>query len=104
MEKLCTHCALCYRQDSGYSNYTVEETEISCLLDLNPHFPATESYLWETEQSKEVRIAQKCKSYRNGEPIHIDVERESGNDIRFYTKDEVALLTWRLKYGNYQLY
>jgi hypothetical protein len=31
----CTDCKYCVEQDEGYSNWTVEGTEIDCLLGKN---------------------------------------------------------------------
>jgi hypothetical protein len=42
----CLHCAYLYYQDTGYSNYTVEDTNADCALDLNPRLPAAKPYDW----------------------------------------------------------
>jgi hypothetical protein len=57
-------------QDDGYSNYTVEETYLECLMDKHPLLPATATY--HDEELKEVE----CDAFLEGEPAHIDVDTE----------------------------
>lgn len=45
----CLQCAYLYFQDQGYSNYTVEETEVVCALDRNPQLPARRPWDWNTD-------------------------------------------------------
>lgn len=47
--KRCTDCKYCVVHDFGYSNYTVEGTNIECLLNKNPHTPFDH---WYGEESK----------------------------------------------------
>lgn len=36
-ETSCLKCGFLYFKDYGYSNYTVEDTNVHCALDRNPH-------------------------------------------------------------------
>jgi hypothetical protein len=36
----CLQCKFLFTRDTGYSNYTVEDTEMHCVLKLNPKLPA----------------------------------------------------------------
>lgn len=76
----CADCKFLYLQDSGYSNWTVEYTEVICALDLNPNLPADMPYDWEwgsdgqdnwpkTQKSRCPRYAQ-----RDGDFVHLDVD------------------------------
>ena len=94
----CTECAWLARVDRGYSNYTVEETELICLLRLNPALPATESYSEETERSKEIRFAMLCQSFLTGVGPHFDVDNEQGAAVNYAEKQEVKVF-FKLKYG-----
>jgi len=85
-------------QDTGYSNWTVMETELSCLKDLNEGLPAEESYRWETEMSDVNSFAEKCDSFREGESIHVDVEQEEGAMSNYSDDREVKELL-NVKYG-----
>ena len=42
----CLQCAYVYFQDTGYSNYTVEDTEAHCALDRNPNLPKDKPWDW----------------------------------------------------------
>ena len=97
----CTECLYFVREDAGYSNYTVEETNVGCLHNLNPNLPSTESYSWETKQAEQVKM--NCTTFekaRDGEQIRLDVDREEGNTILDYTTSLKLQLILRLKYPN----
>lgn len=42
--KKCDECKFAELRDYGYSEYTVEGTEVLCLLDLNPDLPCDRWY------------------------------------------------------------
>lgn len=42
----CVGCQYMYMHDTGYSNYTVLNTEVRCALDKNPNLPADAPYDW----------------------------------------------------------
>ena len=99
VKRKCTECAWLARQDAGYSNYTVEETELICLLRLNPALPATESYSHETEQSIEMQFADKCPRFLAGDGPHFDVDREEGA-LSNYTKVQQVKVFLKMKHGS----
>jgi hypothetical protein len=72
----CNNCAWLLLKDEGYSNYTVEETNAYCLLNLHPLMPGTTSYKDEDDAYDQ---AEKCDSFLPGEPLRVDVEIEEGN-------------------------
>jgi len=72
----CSNCAWLMMKDDGYSNYTVEETRVYCLLNLHPLMPAVTSYKDEDDAYDQ---AEKCGSFLPGEPLRVDVEMELGN-------------------------
>jgi len=88
----CTKCKFLLASDSGYSNYTVEETDLDCLKGFNKDLPAAESYRFETEQSGVNTIAENCPHYTEGEGTHIDVDREDGNEVNYNDDPEVKEL------------
>jgi len=42
--KRCCNCRYSLTEDNGYSNWTVEGTDIDCLKKLNPSFPVDAWY------------------------------------------------------------
>lgn len=85
----CTECKFLLAVDSGYSNYTVEETDLDCLKGFNERLPATESYRFETESSDVNAIAEACPHYRKGDGTHIDVDREDGDETNYNDDPDV---------------
>lgn len=85
MEKRCYNCKFFASQDTGYSNYTVEGTEIYCLKN---HFQATEeSYSWgdredSTKDHEFFKQAEKCPDFLQeaGIQAKFDVDREVTNE------------------------
>ena len=80
--KTCNNCKYSITFDNGYSNWTVMGTDIACLHNLNPSFPMDLGY----ELPKELKFADECPNYMEGEPIHIDCDNENG-DYENYTDD-----------------
>jgi hypothetical protein len=80
----CLECAYLYFQDTGYSNYTVEDTEVRCALNRNPHLPADKPYDWymppgtdnwaRTQNSICEELVELGTSHR----AHFDVDGEEG--------------------------
>ena len=86
MDNSCIGCKFLCKQDSGYSNYTVEETEVFCALNNNPNLPAVEPYNWTTGGGDQWKATNKsrCPSYRLGEAAYFDVDREvTVEDFRY---------------------
>lgn len=83
MEKTCSNCKFFCTRDYGYSNYTVTETEVSCLH--NKFSPHEESYSWldpkHNEQiSSYVKWATECNLYKEGKGPSFDVDSEITNN------------------------
>lgn len=100
MDKVkCSDCVFFATQDSGYSNWTVEETMCGCLKNKNPALPALQSYRWETELSRKLSV--ECDSFREGKEfqINMDVEFEYYEDLSEYSKDQEVLEILKSKIG-----
>lgn len=75
----CVGCKFLFLQDKGYSNYTVEETEVHCLLGLNSKLPdqqpwdglSDENDLWEATRNG------RCSHYGPGPQVRLDVDGET---------------------------
>ena len=70
----CTDCKYCIEEDWGYSNYTVEGTEVDCLLKKNSLFPVDRFY----GEEPTLLFAGECANFIVGPHPQIDVEREDG--------------------------
>lgn len=70
MRKKCTDCDYAVEKSYGYSNYTVEGIDVFCLHGLNPDFPVDRFY----GEEKTLLFAEACPSFKEGEPIGVDVE------------------------------
>ena len=78
--KKCSGCVYSISIDHGYSNYTVEGTDIYCAKSLNPDMPFDR---WYGEDKRDL-FAETCKMYRCGSGISIDCETEDkveSNDL-----------------------
>lgn len=71
--------------DHGYSNYTVEGTTTDCLFNLNPFFPSDNWY----GEAEELDFANVCPRFKEGDPMHVDVECEEGHIINYTVDPEV---------------
>ena len=81
MSKSCVGCKWLYKHDSGYSNYTVENTDVLCAKDKNPNLPADEPYDWKEEVDADnwtKTNASRCELYALGPTVCLDVDGESG--------------------------
>jgi len=85
----CTDCKYCVEQDYGYSNYTVEGTEVDCLLNLNPKFPIDRWY----GKEPSLEYAGSCTKYTEGPHIQLDVDGETTPEE--CTDDEEVLKLYR---------
>lgn len=68
----CIDCIYCIQIDNGYSNWTVEGTDVDCLLNLNPKLPEDKFY----GEEGALNFAKICKKFTYGEGVYLDVERE----------------------------
>ncbi|MCP4392655.1 MAG: hypothetical protein GY804_00010 [Alphaproteobacteria bacterium] len=71
-ESKCTDCKYCVEEDYGSSNYTVEGTDVDCLLGLNPSLP--EDRFWGEEPV--LTFAETCEKFEAGVGVDIDCDRE----------------------------
>ena len=76
MTRTCLTCCHRYYKDYGYSDWTVEGTDVRCRYGLNPDYPAQEPYSY--EQAKEPHtFAEKCPHYFPGDHAgHFSVEED----------------------------
>ena len=73
----CVGCKFLYLHDSGYSNWTVEETDVCCAKKLNTNLPASEPYDWIRDPDNwPMTNAARCASYAHGPMVHLDVDGE----------------------------
>lgn len=70
--KSCDSCRFACLEDFGYSNYTVEGTTFSCLQHVHPDGEFDHFY----GDEKRLGYAEQCEVFQEGEPVHIDVDRE----------------------------
>lgn len=81
-ESTCVGCKFLYAKDSGYSNWTVENTDINCALGKNPNLPAEEPYDWIMPPHGTDNWSKTCKSrcerYAPGDMVRLDVDGETG--------------------------
>lgn len=73
--KGCEECVFLLREDVGYSNWTVEDTVLYCLKDLNPKLPTEEPYPVE-KVADLVDFGRTCPGRIKGVPLYVDVDRE----------------------------
>lgn len=78
----CLSCKYLYFQETGYSNYTVLDTEINCALDKNKNLPAYEPWGWKINNpcgdNWDKTSTSRCSSYSKGECITLDIDGEDG--------------------------
>lgn len=97
----CDKCVFAVLQDEGYSNYTVQNTKIHCLLELNPDFPIDNFYGHELS----LVFAKKCSNFIEGKPVNLDVDRKKG-EVSNYCNHPVQHLfieRWKAKHDIYDL-
>ena len=81
--KSCDECKFCIHRDYGYSNYTVEGTNISCLVNQFEEFE--ESYNGNYVLGK----ATTCSFFSKGEYWSIDVDGEADEPTEDWIKSEL---------------
>lgn len=78
----CIGCKFLYKEDSGYSNYTVEETTVNCAIRRNPNLPSSEPYDWysrgmDADNDNWPRTNDsRCDRFSPGKYIWLDVDHE----------------------------
>lgn len=82
--KKCSNCNFAILQDFGYSNWTVEGTEVYCSKNLNPNGQFDR---WYGEDERDL-FAEKCSQFADSEgPACVDCDRE---DIPYNSKQSDA--------------
>lgn len=78
----CAGCKYLIYHDTGYSNYTVEATDLICLRDQNPNLPTEVPYDWNEDPDKDNwpnTRGSRCSHYDrrvNGRAPRFDVDGE----------------------------
>lgn len=75
----CIGCKFLYLVDRGYSNYTVEDTDVCCAKGNNPNLPSLNPYDWnwdEVNDNWSKTNSSRCGIYAPGELVHLDVDEE----------------------------
>jgi hypothetical protein len=88
--KSCSNCKFCIYQDVGYSNYTVEGTDVYCAKELHPNDGFDRFY----ERANEMKFAEQCTGYEFGDPVKMDVEKE---DYSSLSDDEKVV--WLMRFS-----
>ena len=70
MTRSCVTCKFSLWIDVGYSNYTVEGTDFACGLNMHPDGRFDRWY----KENDLFKFGETCDSYRQGNPISIDVD------------------------------
>jgi len=92
----CLGCKYLFSIDIGYSNYTVEDTEIDCALDKNANLPASVPYDWNENADYDnwkATNASRCDMYAKGDRISFDVDGEVDLSKATDDADVIAALT-----------
>lgn len=92
MGNRCYNCKFWATRDSGYSNWTVMETEVHCLKN---HFePTEESYSWRQDSKNPendadfFKQAEKCPVYKKEEGQQITLDVDGDVTIEDYKSDQ----------------
>ena len=86
--KKCTDCMYCICTDYGYSNYTVEGTDVDCLLGKNSSMPSDKFY----SEAECLIFAESCKSFVEGECVEVDCDQEEGALENYSTDADIKAL------------
>jgi len=86
----CLQCKFLFTRDTGYSNYTVEDTELHCVLKLNPKLPAEipdevrgyPKYEWVKPEDDRWHCTKdsRCGKYQHTDEAYIHIDSD-GDDI-----------------------
>jgi len=71
-DRTCDNCRFALMDDYGYSNYTVEGTDFTCLKGLHPAGTFDRFY----GEDERFRYAAHCAGYSKGDHVWIDCDRE----------------------------
>lgn len=92
MSKSCLNCENCFQRDEGYSNYTVENTSVYCIIDKHPQGPFDR---WYGEEPK-LKYAEQCEHFSEGQSGMLDVDEEAWGELdqRFRDFAKENRLVW----------
>lgn len=90
----CVGCKFLYGQDIGWSNWTVTDTEVRCMLANNPMLPETMPVDWINSSPEEdnwpVTMNSRCHKYDEGEFFVLDVEGETTIEVSSNDPEVIA--------------
>lgn len=97
MGNRCQNCKFWALQDSGYSNYTVEETTVHCLKN---HFePIEESYSWHNDPDNEfLKQAENCPDFKHETGVQICYDVDGETTVEDF-KDDMEVYNAAIEYG-----
>lgn len=75
----CSNCKYLVVQDYGYSNYTVTDTEYSCLLGVFEGYGYINTVV-------EYNVSSECNGFSEGDGWHLDVDGEDEKPSEEYIK------------------
>ena len=89
--KTCQDCIHYFTRDIGYSNYTVEGTDVYCELKLHGDNEGFDHWYGE---NKHLQRAETCPSYEEGTGVHLDVDEED-----WFEFTNVQRIRWIARFG-----
>lgn len=81
----CNECKFAMFEDYGYSNYTVEGTEFTCLKQAHPQ-GSFDSWYGENDKLK-----IDCGEFEEGDSVYIDVDMDGGGIKSCMTEEQYKL-------------
>lgn len=90
MTKNCGDCKFCIFKDHGYSNYTVEGTDMYCAKDKHPEAPFDRFY----GEDYRLEFAKNCPSFTEGTSIEMDVDEENYDGLSQEQKEIYYNAMW----------
>lgn len=85
----CRECKFCVFSDNGYSNYTVEGTDVYCGSEndeVRKNFVSFDSFY---EKAPGFSQGENCVGFVEGEPISLDVDGEEYSLLPDFQKEIV---------------
>lgn len=64
-EKICSDCAYCIHEGTGYSEWTITGTDLVCMFKMRPDFDT--EYASDEDTAKLRAVAEACPHYTQGE-------------------------------------
>ncbi len=89
IERKCDNCTYCILLDEGYSNYTVENTLVYCMLDVLPD-PGFDRGWGGRDQQPKLFYAEQCPHFEAGNPVQLDVDRDTELTPEEFTRMELT--------------